>query len=333
VIGSAAILVLVAGSLLAGPLSPPAGPVASSYKTLTEVEPRTAINATNTPGDADSVFRITQSGTYYLTGNVTALAGRMGIEVATGWVTIDLNGFQIAGVPGSLDGINALGGKVHIRNGFIVSMGGDGVDTAGGSGSSCEGLSVQSCTGVGVRAGSVGLVKDCIVESATGVGILTGINTMVVGCTVSGCQSDGISLGEVSRAVDCSLRANQGNGIVINGVSVLVRGCTSHQNRLDGIRVDLGLGTITGNVCTHNGLSAAVGAGINIGSTGCMVEDNYVANNDTGILVTVGANSIVRNHASFNTVEYNIAAGNCAGPIVTSATIAASSNPHANYDL
>jgi hypothetical protein len=117
------------------------------------------------------------------------------------------------------------------------------------------------------------------------------------------------------------------------GVAVLVRGCTSHQNQLDGIRAGFGQGEVVGNTCTYNGPGASTGAGINVTGTGHMVADNYVSNNDTGILVTVGANSIVRNHATFNTTEYNISAGNCAGPIVTSATIGASSNPHANYDL
>ena len=39
-----------AALVLAGPLTPPAGPVASSFKTLGEVEPRIAITAANTPG-------------------------------------------------------------------------------------------------------------------------------------------------------------------------------------------------------------------------------------------------------------------------------------------
>jgi hypothetical protein len=64
-------LLAASAILTAGPLGPPAGPVASSYKTLTEVEPRTAINAANTPGDATSLFKITQPGSYYLTGNIT----------------------------------------------------------------------------------------------------------------------------------------------------------------------------------------------------------------------------------------------------------------------
>ena len=53
-------------------LDPPVGPITSTFKTLTEVEPRIAINATNTPGDADSIYIISQPGSYYMTGNIKA---------------------------------------------------------------------------------------------------------------------------------------------------------------------------------------------------------------------------------------------------------------------
>jgi hypothetical protein len=49
--------------------------VASTYKTLSEIEPRIALNQANTPGSASKLFRITQPGSYYLTGN----AGRRGL--------------------------------------------------------------------------------------------------------------------------------------------------------------------------------------------------------------------------------------------------------------
>ena len=51
VLGSA---IVAAAAILsrAGPLTPPGGTVASTYKTLSEVEPRTAISAATTPGDA-----------------------------------------------------------------------------------------------------------------------------------------------------------------------------------------------------------------------------------------------------------------------------------------
>src|SRR5262245_60152694 len=111
VLGAAAAIGAIAAITLgvSGPLDPPAGPVGPTYKTLAEVEPRVAISAATTPGDADSVFRIGQSGSYYLTGNVTGISGKAGIEIAVGGVTVDLMGFELAGVPGSLDGVRGPG--------------------------------------------------------------------------------------------------------------------------------------------------------------------------------------------------------------------------------
>jgi hypothetical protein len=51
-------LCLIAGPVAAGPLNPPAGPVTSTYKALAEVELRIAINAVNTAGDVNHVYRI-----------------------------------------------------------------------------------------------------------------------------------------------------------------------------------------------------------------------------------------------------------------------------------
>ncbi|HEX8877066.1 MAG TPA: hypothetical protein VF777_09980 [Phycisphaerales bacterium] len=79
---TAAIVTLVAlsglaVSSLAGPLSPPDGPVMSTGKTLTEVEPRIALTLANTPGDTigsgdatPSFFKSTSHGSYYLTGKL-----------------------------------------------------------------------------------------------------------------------------------------------------------------------------------------------------------------------------------------------------------------------
>src|SRR5438046_6249103 len=88
---------LAAGLVIAGPLAPPAGPVASTYKTLAEVEPRIAVNAANTPGTAGSLYRITQSGSYYLTGPIIGVPLMDGIDIACDRVTLDLSGFSITG--------------------------------------------------------------------------------------------------------------------------------------------------------------------------------------------------------------------------------------------
>ncbi len=75
-----------------GPLTPPGAP-APTMTTLDQVEPRITVNATNTPGDADSLYKITQPGSYYLSGNLTGVSSKIGIEIATNNVTLDLMGF------------------------------------------------------------------------------------------------------------------------------------------------------------------------------------------------------------------------------------------------
>ena len=123
-LATAALTLAAAGLLFAGPLDPPAGPVTSTYKTLTEVEPRIAISATNTPGDADSVFKITQPGSYYLTGNITGVVGKHGIEIAVSGVTLDLGGFDLVGVPGmgAFVGSNVLHGAKAVTTCKVIDV-------------------------------------------------------------------------------------------------------------------------------------------------------------------------------------------------------------------
>ncbi len=97
-IGGLAAGAILTGRAQAGPIDPPAGPIIPTGKPLTEVEPRIAISSTNTPGDADSMFKITQPGSYYLTSSITGVIGRHGIKVAASGVTIDLNGFIMRGL-------------------------------------------------------------------------------------------------------------------------------------------------------------------------------------------------------------------------------------------
>lgn len=132
-IGGLAAGVLLAGARTAqaGPLNPPGGPVTSTGKTLTEVEPRVAINATNTPGDAEYSFKITQPGSYYLTGDIIGVAGKNGINIAASHVTLDLNGFSVRGNGPFQDGIAAVAGglrNIQIYNGSAVGWGRYGVD-------------------------------------------------------------------------------------------------------------------------------------------------------------------------------------------------------------
>src|SRR5262245_23962114 len=69
--------------VLAGDLNPPPGAVSATMKPLSQVEPRRAINAANTPGDANSTFKIANPGSYYLCADLVGSAGKHGIEIAS----------------------------------------------------------------------------------------------------------------------------------------------------------------------------------------------------------------------------------------------------------
>jgi hypothetical protein len=167
-------VLLVSSVALAGPLNPPAGPIAPTPGP----EPRAAINSTNTPGDADSVFKITQPGSYYLTGNVAGASGFMGIEVAvpSAQVTIDLNGFGVIGVAGSLQGIRNTGSALlSVRNGMVSGWGLDGIRNA----VVVENVRVTGNSGAGISSTVLGTsVTNCLV-SGNGSSGAYGINVSV----------------------------------------------------------------------------------------------------------------------------------------------------------
>src|SRR5687768_13641512 len=96
-LASAAAAAAAAAIVLAGPLDPPTGPVAPTYKTLGDIEPRTAIQSLS--GNDTARYVISRPGSYYLTGDITGVPNRSCIEIHTGNVSIDLNGFSLIGAP------------------------------------------------------------------------------------------------------------------------------------------------------------------------------------------------------------------------------------------
>ena len=64
--GLCLLAIAVPSSTYAGDLNPPAGPVTATGR----FGPRTEIDQANTPGDANSVFKISAPGSYYLGGNL-----------------------------------------------------------------------------------------------------------------------------------------------------------------------------------------------------------------------------------------------------------------------
>src|SRR5689334_14054569 len=117
-------LLIVENGRAAGPLLPSAPP-GPAYKSLDEVQPRTTISSIP--------ITISQPGSYYLTTNLVGVAGQHGITITGPRVTLDLMGFELRGVPGSLSGIHMNPAQSpHIRNGSIVNWGQDGINGTNG---------------------------------------------------------------------------------------------------------------------------------------------------------------------------------------------------------
>lgn len=318
-----ALCVSAVSPAFAGPLDPPVGPIAPTAGP----EPRTAINAANTPGDANSLFKITQPGSYYLAANITGVAARNGIEIAASNVTIDLSGFGLIGVPGSLDAIATEGNHAAlvIRNGTINAWGSDGVDlTSAGTGDSpvVENIVAIANTGVGIRVFAGATIRNCAVRLNGVHGISTNVACLITGCLASGNGSNGVvtsagstlthcaawdngangfSVGAGCTISACNAYANSSNG-VFAGTNCTIVDCTFASNGSDGLDAS-DAGTIRN--CTSNSNSAD---GIEAGSGSLIADCVCRANVQNGI--ETFSNSIVRG----NTCDSNgLGAGDGAG--------------------
>jgi parallel beta-helix repeat protein len=273
---SIAALVLLAGAALvtAGPLNPPAGPVASSMKTLTEVEPRTAINAANTPGDANCIYKITQRGSYYLTGNITGIAGKYAIQISADNITLDMSGLCITGGAHGIlvqSTAPATRSNITIRNGAISGSSSLGIDARSADGCVIQNITTQACAAGGIYCGPQGRVEHCTADHCGNTGI-TGYD----GARISDCQAQYNALGGIEvrnggTVENCTASNNTFRGINTWN-EVTVRNCAASHNTAEGIYTgsDCVVGTCT---VAYNGLDG-IYCNFDARITGCMVSHN-----------------------------------------------------------
>lgn len=340
---SAAALAACAGLLIAGPLDPPAGPVASSFKTLAEVEPRTAINAANTPGDSDSSFKITQPGTYFLTGDVSGVSGKHGLEVSASGVVIDLGGFSIVGVAGPMNGVHVEPGSsvadVSIVSGSISGWAGRAIGMSQVPGARVRDLAISGGV-VGAELGARASVENCAITGSDH-GANVGTGSVVRDCTVTGAGVEAITTGSGSLVEGCVVRQSA-TGIQLNGRGSIARGCTVSGGTI-GIAAGIGAGEsdatieaciVTGslNLGIRGGVGSrivgnAVAGSMNVGiwtNSYSLVEGNSVR--DTRNASGSGAGILVGGIESRVSIRNNTIANNDKGIRVTTGGNAIYSN-------
>jgi parallel beta-helix repeat protein len=276
----------------AGGLEPPVPPGTPTMKPLNELEPRRPIYPDMLP------LTITESGSYYLAENIVTTGG--GITVDTTDVTIDLNGFALEGGTGVGINYTISGGRITVRNGTVSGWASHGISV--GFQALVENVLVRDNGGIGINTEGSSRVFDCYAYNNDADGIWVGSDSMVRGTTAVSSGNNGIRAETSGMVLDCIVRNSGANGIRVDYESV-----------------------VRGNLCTQNWVGDVAGILAVTGSS--RIEGNHVSSNTIGIRVNGTANIVIRNSAVGNITDYDIPAGNDAGPIGKAAT---ATSPWAN---
>jgi pSer/pThr/pTyr-binding forkhead associated (FHA) protein len=307
-----------------GSLTPPGAP-APTMKTLSQVEPRTAI--TSIP------FTITNSGSYYLGASLGNSPGS-GIVIKTNDVVVDLNGFTLTGsFTGS--GVFIYGGctNVTVRNGTLRNWPSFGIDayTTGGSYEllfedlafiqntneaviSLRPVTARRCTAYKNQGGGFDVIGgdfyECVARENGNIGMSIGsaLGSFHNCYAVSNSNAGIAGYGAGNVFVDCVSRGNGGIGIAASGVGAIIRNCVSSDN---GTGVN-GSG-ITANIratiedCT---IISNRADGINVGGDS-VVRNCHVSNNGqgkfaAGINTTSGSGSRIEGNHVRDNIGYGI---------------------------
>ena len=237
------------------------------------------------PRQRQSVFVISQPGSYCLANNIIGVAGKNGITINADNVTLDLDGFGMVGAGGSLSGI-LINNHLHIviRNGSIRGWGSHGVDGTNGALARIEDLRAAANGGNGLIINSGSQVSNCVAGQNTGDGIAVSNDVLVTGCVSSFNGGNGFGLGTACTIKSCLTFGKKGAGITTGGVNYLtVIDCNAHTNSGGGIAARA-RAFITSSTAEGNGV-----VGISVGASSTVSNCHASGNTGDGIVASDGS--------------------------------------------
>jgi hypothetical protein len=297
-------------------------------KDLATVEPRTPI--------LSLPFTISAPGSYYVAKDLTGVAGQHGIVIASSDVSLDLSGFALHGVLGSLDGIRVSGvrTRIDIHDGMVSGWGGGGINASSGTKVTMAMVKAENddygvCGGTehtvvlmqtngnntgGIILGNNSICKDSSALDNTGTGITTGSSCKIEDCVASGNGANGITAGTGSILKICTVQSNTADGIAATS-GCTVSDCNARSNTGDGIEAANHC-LVLNNIVSVNGTGIHIVLGSPPGGT--RVESNNAAfNTTTNFDISSAGNFIVKNSSAGPGTGYTIAGGNDFGAIIS----------------
>ena len=226
-------LTLQLSTLAQGSLTPP-GPPAPTFKSLAQIEPRIPIDALHTPGDAVSAFVISNSGSYFLTTNLTGVPGKPYIiALRANNVTLDLCGFSLLGNSTFSYGITIpinFYTNLVVRNGMVSGFNASGIN--------CDDI-------------YNGHFEQLVLSQNNTAGLICGRNSRVRDCQAFGNTGDGFQLLSYCEIQNCSASNNKGIGIHVFEAGSRIENNHALRNGI-GVQVDSGGNMVTGNSASGN---------------------------------------------------------------------------------
>lgn len=266
----------------AGDLDPPAGPVASTMKALDVVEPRTAVGPSTTPGDSTALYVISAPGSYYLAGDINGVAGKDGIRIDASQVTLDLNGFTVRGVAGSLAGISfdSLATACNIHGGVVMNWGEYGINGFYAFNSLMTDLQLITNTLDGMQIAEATTARSCIATGNGGDGFGCNGPVSLVGCYATGNGGDGFHMDAPVSLVNCHTVSNFGVGFMVHRGSML--NCTAAADNIAGF-------DLSGSVVTATNCSVSYCANGFVVLGACVLTNCSATNCEDGFQASFGA--------------------------------------------